>query len=117
MPKIKCGDIIKCKVTGITDYGFFVVCENDYTGLCHISEVSNDFVKSIYDFVHIGEIIYAQVLDINRKNKQIKLSIKDIYYKTEEDGSRIVESRKGFLPLKEMLPIWIDEKIEEYKKK
>ena len=117
MPKIKCGDIIKCKVTGITDYGFFVVCENDYTGLCHISEVSNDFVKSIHDFVHIGEIIYAQVLDINRKNKQIKLSIKDIYYKTEEDGSRIVESRKGFLPLKEMLPIWIEEKIEKYKKK
>lgn len=47
----------------------------------------------------------------------MKLSIKDIYYKTEEDGTRIVESRKGFLPLKEMLPIWIEEKIEEYKKK
>ena len=45
MPKIKCGDIIKCRVTGIADYGFFVECENNYSGLCHISEVSNDFGK------------------------------------------------------------------------
>jgi predicted RNA-binding protein with RPS1 domain len=45
----------------------------------------------------------------------MKLSIKDIYYKTENDG-KIVESRKGFLPLKKMLPIWIKEKIKEYEK-
>ena len=117
MSKIKYGDIIKCKVTGIADYGFFVECENNYSGLCHISEVSNDFVKDIHDFVHLDEIIYCQVIEIDNKNKQMRLSIKDIYYKTEDDGTRIVESRKGFLPLKEMLPIWIDEKMKEYKTK
>ena len=37
-------------------------------------------------------------------------------YKTEDDGMHIVESRKGFLPLKNMLPIWIDEKMKEYEK-
>ena len=117
MPKIKYGDIIKCRVTGIADYGFFVECENNYSGLCHISEVSNDFVKYIHDFVPLDEIIYCQVIEIDNKNKQMRLSIKDIYYKTEDDGTRIVESRKGFLPLKEMLPIWIDEKMKEYKTK
>ena len=117
MPKIKIGDIIRCTVTGITDYGIFIKSENDYTGLCHISEISNDYVKDINDFVHINEIIYCQVIEIDNKNKQMRLSIKDIYYKTEDDGTRIVESRKGFLPLKEMLPIWIDEKMKEYKTK
>ena len=46
----------------------------------------------------------------------MKISIKNIYYKTEEDDSRIVESRKGFLPLKNMLPKWIETKLKEYKK-
>ncbi|MFR5857230.1 MAG: S1 RNA-binding domain-containing protein [Bacilli bacterium] len=117
MPKIKNGDIIKCTVTGITDYGIFIKSENDYTGLCHISEISNDYVKDINDFVHINEIIYCQVIDVDYKTKQLRLSIKNIYYKTEDDGKRIVETRKGFLPLKEKLPIWIDEKIKEYNKK
>lgn len=44
------------------------------------------------------------------------MSIKDIYYINYDDKNRIKETRKGFLPLKEMLPIWIDEKIREYEK-
>ena len=114
MPKYKIGDIVKCQVTGISSYGFFVKVDENFTGLCHISEISYDFVPDIYEFVHQDEIIYAQILDVDKKNKQLKLSIKDIYYKTEDDG-RIIESRKGFSPLKEMLPVWINEKMSEYK--
>ena len=58
----------------------------------------------------------CQILDIDYETKQMKMSIKNIYYKTEDDGMHIVESRKGFLPLKNMLPIWIDEKMKEYEK-
>lgn len=114
MPKYKVGDLVECKVTGISEYGFFVKIDEDYSGLCHISEMSYDFVPDINTFVHIDEIIYAQIIEIDNKNKQMKLSIKDIYYKTEDDG-RIVESRKGFSTLKNMLPIWVNEKLEEYK--
>lgn len=116
MPKYKVDDIIKCQVTGITEYGFFVKIDEEYNGLCHISEVSNDFVQSIKDFVHPYEIIYAQILEIDEDTKQMRLSIKDIYYKTENDG-KIVESRKGFSPLKNMLPTWIEEKLKEYQDK
>lgn len=116
MPKYKVGDIIECKVSGITDYGFFVKVDSEFSGLCHISEMSNDFVKDVNDFVHIGEIVYCQILDIDYEIKQMKMSIKNIYYKTEDDGMHIVESRKGFLPLKNMLPVWIDEKMKEYEK-
>ena len=34
------GDIVLAKVTGISDFGFFVSV-GEYSGLCHISEVSN----------------------------------------------------------------------------
>ena len=114
MPKYKEGDIIECLVTGISSFGFFVKINDEYTGLCHISEISYDFISDIHNYVHINEIIYAQVIDIDEENKQLKLSIKDIYYKTENDG-RIIESRKGFSTLKKMLPIWIGSKMAEYK--
>ena len=116
MAKYKVEDIIKCSVCGITEYGFFVNIDKEYVGLCHISEVWNDFVKDINDFVHNGEIIYCQIIEIDEHNKKMKLSIKNIYFKTEEDGNRIVESRKGFLPLKNMLPKWIEAKLLEYTK-
>lgn len=112
---MKVGDIVLVKVTGIADYGFFIE-KDGYTGLCHISEVSNNFVEDISKFVSVGEEIYVLILDVNEVCKHLKVSIKDIYYINYDDKNRIKETRKGFLPLKEMLPIWIDEKIKEYEK-
>jgi len=112
---MKVGDIVLVKVTGITDYGFFIE-KDGYTGLCHISEVSNNFVEDVSKFVSVGEEIYVLILDIDEVSKHLKVSIKDIYYINYEDKNRIKETRKGFLLLKEMLPIWIDEKIREYEK-
>lgn len=45
MNSIKLNNIVKGQVTGITPYGVFVSLEDDYSGLVHISEVSNKFVK------------------------------------------------------------------------
>ena len=45
--KIKEGQIVKGQITGITRYGLFVSLEDDYTGLVHISEVSDKFVKNL----------------------------------------------------------------------
>ena len=112
---MKVGDIVLVKVTGIADYGFFIE-KDGFTGLCHISEVSNNFVEDVSKFVSVGEEIYVLILDVNEVSKHLKVSIKDIYYINYEDKNRIKETRKGFLPLKEMLPIWIDEKIREYEK-
>lgn len=112
---MKVGDIVLVKVTGIADYGFFIE-KDGYIGLCHISEVSNNFVEDVSKFVSVGEEIYVLILDIDEVSKHLKVSIKDIYYINYDDKNRIKETRKGFLPLKEMLPIWIDEKIREYEK-
>lgn len=98
------GDIVLAKVTGISDFGFFVSV-GEYSGLCHISEVSNDFVDDIEKFVAVGD-----------EEKKLKVSIKDIYYLSCDDENKIVETRRGFLPLKDMLPVWIKEKMNEYEK-
>lgn len=115
MNKIKENDVIRVKITGIQKYGAFASLENaDYNGLIHISEISYGYVKNIHDFIDIGDNIYAEVLDINDDNKQIKLSIKDIDYK--KDGiklKRMAETKNGFTPLKEHLETWMNEKIKE----
>ena len=107
MPDIKIGNIIKCTVTGIETYGIFVSTKEDYTGLIHISEISNKFVKNVSDYAKVGESIYAKVIGID--NNKLKLSIKNIdYNNTGED----LEQKISFDSLKKQLPIWIN----EYKK-
>ena len=115
MAEYKTGSIVKGQVTGIEKYGAFVNLDSNYTGLIHISEVSNDFVSDIHNFLEIGEIIYCQVLEVDEENAQLKLSIKNINYKSN-NKSKIKESRLGFLPLKNHLDKWISDKISEIKK-
>ena len=116
MDDYKVGSIIKCQVTGIESYGIFVNVDSWVSGLIHISEVSNGFVKDINDFVKIGETIYCQVLEVDKENSQLKLSIKNINYKSTTSDKQIQESRLGFLPLKNELPRWIDESLKYYNK-
>ena len=113
----KIGDIVECRVTGIEKYGIFVSIDADYNGLIHISEISEDFVRDVHDYVNVGDTIYCRVLEVLEDSHQIKLSIKDINYKVLNEDSAIHETRLGFLPLKENLDSWIQTKLKEYNEK
>ena len=110
----KLDDMIKCEVTGVNSYGIFTKCESDYTGLVHISEISDGFVKDVNSYAQVGDIIWCRVIEIDEENKHLKLSIKHIDYKKDGKAIGIIESRRGFKPLKEQLPVWTSEKINEY---
>ena len=62
--KYAIGKIVTGKVTGIEKYGIFVNLDDYYSGLVHISEISDSFVRNIDDYVNIGE--YIKALDFNR---------------------------------------------------
>lgn len=111
------GNIIKVSVTGITKYGIFVKADDDYSGLIHISEVSDKYVKDTSRFAKDSETIYAEILDVDGSSKHLKLSIKNIDYRGK--GSRkkkIIETKHGFKTLEYKLPIWIEENIKNNKK-
>lgn len=113
MDKVQIKDVIKVKVTGVQNYGAFVN-NDEYEGLIHISEISYGYVKNVNDYLKVGDIIYAEVVDVNEKDKHLKLSIKDIDYK--KDGARLkrmAETKNGFKPLKDNLDNWINQKIKE----
>lgn len=69
------GQILTGKVTGITKFGVFVDLENGQTGMVHISEVSDVFVKEISDFVKLNDTVTVKILSIGA-DKKISLSMK-----------------------------------------
>lgn len=109
------GKIIKGTVTGIESYGIFVSCDDFYTGLIHISEISHGFVKSIADFVSVGDIIYVEIIGVDDRLGQLKLSIKNIDFKMNIKARKrkIIETGSGFTLLYEKLPFWIEENLKK----
>ena len=113
MAKFKEGEIVEGLVTGIEQYGIFVSLDEYYSGLIHISEISDGFVKDVNNFVNIGETIKVRVLESNDEDFHVKLSIKNLNYRINRNKTKIIETGSGFNVLKEHLPIWINEKNDE----
>lgn len=112
--KYAIGKIVTGKVTGIEKYGIFVNLDDYYSGLVHISEISDSFVRNIDDYVNIGEYIRVKILDIDNKNFHLKLSIKNInYHINRQNKNKIKETRKGFSTLEKMLDMWVEKKYSE----
>ena len=118
MGQYKVGKIVKGNITGVEKYGIFVNLDNFYSGLIHISEVSNDFVKDISKFGEVGETIFVKVMEVDEDTNHVKLSIKDINYRATRRSamSKIEEMGSGFLPLMNALPHWIEKKAKEFEK-
>ncbi|MGY3766989.1 S1 domain-containing RNA-binding protein [Vagococcus vulneris] len=89
---IEVGVKLPGKVSGITNFGAFVELENGKTGLVHISEVSNSFVKDINDVLKVGDAVEVKVMSVGDDGK-IGLSIKRA---NEEARPERTERKKEF---------------------
>lgn len=74
---LEVGAIVEGEVTGITNFGAFVQLPEGKTGLIHISEVSNVYVKDVHDFLKEHDIVKVKVLSVDDRGK-IALSIKQL---------------------------------------
>ena len=112
---IKVGNLIKGVVTGIENYGFFVSCSEGYSGLVHISEISNGFIRDIHDFVKEEEEVLVEVLEVDEKDKKLKLSVKNVNYRGE-DVEVPIDSAYGFESLRRQLPKWTKDTLDKMEK-
>jgi predicted RNA-binding protein with RPS1 domain len=90
--------VVSGKVVRIEKFGVFVEIGAERPGLVHISEMAHGFVKAAEDVVKEGDDIQAMILDIDRKKKQIKLSMKALLpepEKTEEPAPRSKPAYSG----------------------
>lgn len=72
------GMVLPGIVTNITNFGCFVDIGIKENGLVHISEMSDHFINNPAEVVSIHQHIQVRILQVDKKNKRIQLSMKGI---------------------------------------
>ncbi|MGG2094236.1 S1 domain-containing RNA-binding protein [Bacillus sp. S13(2024)] len=84
---IEVGSKLQGKVTGITNFGAFVELPEGLTGLVHISEVADNYVKDINDHLKVGDQVEVKVINVEKDGK-IGLSIKKAKERERVEGEQ-----------------------------
>ncbi len=87
--------VVKGKVVRLETYGAFVEIGAERPGMIHVSELAHGYVKTPSEIVKEGDEIEAKVIDVDRKKKQIKLSMKALEPEIEEFKPAKKENKKG----------------------
>ncbi len=74
---IEIGSIVKGEVKRITNFGAFVDI-GGMDGLVHVTEMSWGRIKPVNDFVNVGDTIDVKIIDANKEENKISLSIKQL---------------------------------------
>ncbi|MEA3326909.1 MAG: S1 RNA-binding domain-containing protein [Chloroflexota bacterium] len=90
--EIKPGMTVKGQIIRLETFGAFMEIGAERPGLIHISELSHSYVRTPSEVVREGDEVEAQVLEINRRKKQIKLSLKALQQLPEQPK---VEKQSG----------------------
>ena len=86
------GKVYTGKVVSITDFGAFIEILPGQDGLCHVSELSSEYVKNVTDVVKLGDTVDVKVINIDAQGR-VKLSRKVLMDPSSADGSSSSSSR------------------------
>ncbi|MCH4207816.1 MAG: CvfD/Ygs/GSP13 family RNA-binding post-transcriptional regulator [Solobacterium sp.] len=119
------GQIVEGKVTGIQPYGAFVSLDKHTSGLIHISEISDGYVRDISRFVQLGDTVRVKIIDYDQKTGQARLSLKALNHTRVRSRRHPVgrikaslpEMKIGFGSIAGHMPQWIAEASGEGEKK
>jgi len=121
---VEVGQIIEGKVSGITSFGAFVQLPGGKTGLVHISEVAEEYVKDISDHLKESQSVKVKVISVDEKGK-IGLSIKRAAEPKpkertpQQDSYDLSSDRKADMSFEERLAKFLkdsDERMHDLKK-
>ncbi|SEU06365.1 S1 RNA binding domain protein [Salinibacillus kushneri] len=90
---VEVGSKLKGKVTGITNFGAFVELPEGSTGLVHISEVADKYVKDIHEFLKVGDEVEVKVINVS--DGKIGLSIKKAKENNNPNKKRNNQKRRS----------------------
>jgi small subunit ribosomal protein S1 len=87
--------IVKGKVVRLESYGAFVEIGAERPGMIHISELARGYVKTASDVVKEGDEVEAKIINVDRKKRQIRLSMKAIQPEIVEEEKPPRENKHG----------------------
>jgi polyribonucleotide nucleotidyltransferase len=70
---IQIGRIYEGRVTSVKDFGAFVELVPGKDGLCHISELSTEYVGNVNDVCRVGDTMRVKVIAVDEQDR-VKLS-------------------------------------------
>ncbi len=81
------GDIIKVKIKKFMPFGAFAQAQDGIDGLIHISQISTQRIAKPEEKLKIGEEVNAKVINVDKENKKLELSIKELEGTSDEYSS------------------------------
>ncbi|MHB8926736.1 MAG: S1 RNA-binding domain-containing protein [Bacillota bacterium] len=115
--QLEVGQVIEGVVTGITHFGAFVELPGGKTGLVHISEVADAYVRDIKDYLKEKDVVKVKILSVDPKGK-IGLSIKQANSNRPTGGRRPM-GREGRMSFEDKLAKFMkdsDERLSDLRK-
>lgn len=82
------GDVVKVKVVKLMNFGAFVELQKGIEGLVHISQISEQKISKPEEKLEINEEVNAKIIDFDKENKKIELSIRDLEGTSQEYSSK-----------------------------
>jgi ribosomal protein S1 len=92
--EIKPDMVVHGKVVRLEDFGAFVEIGAERPGLVHVSELSHSYVRVPSEVVKVGDEVDVKVLEVDKRKKQIKLSVKALQAEPEIEATPKKTSRK-----------------------
>ena len=86
------GDIVTAKVTHFASFGAFLELAEGLEGLVHISQISDKRINKVEDALELGQEVKVKIMSIDKENKKIALSIKEVEAKVDEEMSQYMTS-------------------------
>lgn len=100
--EVKVNTVVKGTVIRIEKFGVFVDIGAERPALVHVSELANDYVSSPEDVVKVGQEVEARVINVDKRKRQIDLSIRALEvveatsYKDEEEDDALTAMALAF---------------------
>ncbi len=93
--EVEVGKIYEGTVARITDFGAFVTILPGRDGLVHISQIADERIENVNDYLRQGDVVRVKVLDIDNQDR-IRLSIKAV--REEEAAAQETTAQEAAAP-------------------
>ncbi len=115
LQEYRVGDLISGRVQQVTNFGVFINLAPGIDGLIHVSELDKDYVSHPDEAVAVGNEVSAEIIEIDREKRRIRLSLRQLKKKKENRKEKIEEIDNLNLLEEDAIVMgdFIEEKVKE----